>query len=66
MSLRYEQYNAIKMTRELLVSLLYPKETPGVPKQIRLRAGRCLRHFPFLRESGQPMWSQDEFTKDEP
>jgi len=31
---------------ELLEDLLIPTLTPGVPKEIRQRAGRVLRHYP--------------------
>lgn len=34
------------MTRDFLRKLIYPKETPGVPKAIRLQAGNLLRHYP--------------------
>ena len=62
MSLRFEQYNALKRTREFLRELL---GGPRMPMRVlRKWAGDCLHHFPFLHENGQPMWSQDEFTKD--
>lgn len=65
MSLRYEQYNSLKRTREFLRSLLSPDTRPKTVKELRAKAGRCLRHFPPLYESGQPWWSCDEFTKGE-
>lgn len=46
MTLPYERYNAIKRTEEFLTSLLDPKKTPRVPKQIRQEAYYCLRHYP--------------------
>ena len=64
MSLRYEQYNSLKRTREFLRSLLSTETRPKTVKELREKAYRCLKHFPPLHESGQPHWSQDEFTAD--
>ena len=64
MSLRYEQYRSLKMTREFLRSLLTVDGYPKTKKEMRGWAYRCLRHYPFLDEQGQPFWSQDEFTED--
>ena len=55
MSLRYEQHRALKMTREFLREILTGPRMPT--KALRERASRCLHHFPFLRESGKPMWT---------
>ncbi len=46
MTIASERFSAIRHTREFLRSLLDPKKTPKVPKEIRIRAGDCLRHFP--------------------
>ena len=46
MTLPNERYNAIKYTEAFLKSLLDPKVTPRVPKEIRQRAYSCLRHYP--------------------
>lgn len=46
MTIPPERYTAIQKTREFLYSLLDPKKTPKVPREIRIRAGDCLRHFP--------------------
>lgn len=62
MSLRMEQYWSLQQTREFLVDLLDPKKTPRVPKDVRQRARRCLKHFPFLDEDGRPRFSTDEFS----
>jgi hypothetical protein len=62
MSLRYEQYRALKQTREFLGEILSGPRMPM--KVLRERAGRCLHHFPGLYDSGQPMWSRDDFTED--
>jgi hypothetical protein len=66
MSLRYEQYNSLKRTREFLRSLLNLKMRPRRVQEIREQAYRCLHHFPPLHESGQPLWSLDDFTADVP
>jgi hypothetical protein len=65
MSLRYEQYWSLRRTRQFLRDLLHPSTRPKTVKELRTRASACLRHFPFLEESGKPMWSQDEFTSPE-
>ena len=62
MSLRYEQYNSLMRTQELLRNLLTVEDYPKTKKKMRKRASACLRHFPFLHKNGQPMWSQDTFT----
>lgn len=45
MTLPNERYNSIVRTREFLRSLLDPKQTPRIPKEIRTKAYYCLRHF---------------------
>jgi hypothetical protein len=64
MSLRYEQYEALRRTKELLYDLLDPKKRPKNVKDIKDRVSRCLRHFPMLTEKGQPIFSRDPFTQD--
>ena len=64
MSLRYEQYRALLITRELLRDLLTTDKYPKTKREMRERVYRCLKHYPFLDEQGQPYWSRDEFTKD--
>ncbi len=65
MSLRYEQYAALRRTRQLLSDLLHPSTRPKTVKELRGRASACIRHFPLLAESGKPIWSQDDFTSPE-
>jgi len=62
MSLRFEQYNALLMSKEFMRSLLDPKATPRIPRGIRETAYRCLRHYPFLEENGRPRFSRDSFS----
>ena len=50
MTLPYERYRAVNYAREFLAELLDPKKTPRVPKSIRQRARRVLRHYPFEHE----------------
>jgi len=64
MSLRYEQYHSLRNTREFLCDLLTVGQYPKTKREMRKRASACLKHFPFLHENGQPMWSQDNFTED--
>jgi hypothetical protein len=62
MSLRYEQYNSLKRTRDFLRDLMDAKARPKTVRETRERAYRCLRHFPFLYENGKPMFSRDPFS----
>lgn len=64
MSLRYEQYYALRKTKDFLHDLLIPKNRPKTVKEMRERVFSCLRHFPPLDEDGEPYFSQDKFTKD--
>lgn len=64
MSLRYEQYTSLKFTQEFLRDLLTVEDYPKTKREMRERASACLRHFPPLHSDGQPLWSQDPFTRD--
>ena len=64
MSLRYEQYNSLKVTRDFLRKLLTVDEYPKTKREMREWAYMCLRHYPYLDEQGQPFWSRDEITED--
>ena len=46
MTLPRERSLTVKYTRDFLYDLLDSKKTPRVPKEIRDRARRLLRHFP--------------------
>lgn len=46
MTIAYERTRAIKYARDFLRELLIPEKTPRVPRAIRDRAYRVLRHFP--------------------
>jgi len=46
MTLPYERFRAVKYAQEFLEDLLDAKKTPKVPKDIRQRALRVLRHYP--------------------
>lgn len=61
MSLKYEQYHSLKKTQNFLRDLLTTDSRPKTVKELKARAYSCLRHFPFLRENGEPMFSQDNF-----
>lgn len=61
MSLRSEQYYALHKTREFLRDLMYTKTRPKTVKELKDRAYSCLKHFPFLKENGEPIFSQDNF-----
>ena len=46
MTLPVERFRSVLKTEEFLESLLDPKKTPRVPKDIRQQARWCLRHYP--------------------
>ena len=45
-SLPDEKYRSLIHMRDFVQWLLDPKETPRVPKWIRIHARSCLKHFP--------------------
>lgn len=48
MTLFHEEKNALENTKKFLYSLLDPKQTPRVPRQVRENASRVLKHFPMM------------------
>ena len=50
MTLPYERTRAVLNTQEFLYSLLDPKDTPKVPKDVRQWARRCLKHYPNVSD----------------
>jgi hypothetical protein len=64
MSLRYEQYWSLLRTRDFLRRLLTSPRLPQ--KELKREASSCLRHYPFMTDKGQPIWSRDPFTDDDP
>ena len=46
MTLPIERTQAVLRTEMFLIKLCIPKETPGVPKEIRQEAGMLLEHYP--------------------
>ncbi len=46
MTVPVERTNAVKWTEDFLLELVDPKKTPRIPKSIRQKALRCLRHYP--------------------
>ena len=64
MSLRYEQYNALRMTRDFLRDILSKECYPANKTFMRTRASDCLKHFPMIID-GRPVFSQDEFSDNE-
>jgi hypothetical protein len=57
MTIPIERAWAIRNVELFLKSLLDSKETPRVPKEIRRRAGRLLKHYPsqFYIEQAQEL-----------
>lgn len=64
MSLRYEQENALLITREFLLDLLNTSTRPKTVKELKERARRCLRHYPPLTKEGEPLFSTDTFGRE--
>ena len=62
MSLKFEQCWALARTRSLLYDLVTPECRPKTVKELRNRVFRCLRHFPPLTDTGEPMFSSDGFA----
>lgn len=48
MTLPEEEARAIAMTRTFLYALLDPKQTPRVPREVRQKARRVLKHYPLM------------------
>lgn len=46
MTMPCERTRAVQYTREFLLRLCNPKETPRVPREVRRQASRLLRHYP--------------------
>ena len=46
MTVPSERYRALERTEEFLYSLLDPKKTPRVPKEVRESARSLLKHYP--------------------
>jgi len=46
MTLPHEEVLAVINTREFLYSLIDPKKTKRIPKNIRIRARQLLKHYP--------------------
>ena len=65
MTLPIERTNAVLRTEKFLLSLCNPKETPRVPKSIRVEARRLLRHYPsqysmkYIEDSFEPLKELD-------
>lgn len=45
-----ERIRTLHRTREFLVSLMFPQQTPKVPRIVRERAYRLLKHYPMSVE----------------
>jgi hypothetical protein len=66
MSLRREQYWALRKTQDFLRDLLFTDTRPKKVSELKQRAYRCLKHFPCLDDDGKPMFSRDGFGPDDP
>ena len=58
MSLLHEQHRSLLHTRQLLFDLLNHHARPKTVRELKDRAGRCLKHFPPLDMDGKPIWSR--------
>lgn len=61
MSLKFEQCYSLVKTQKFLRDLMHHSTRPKTVKEMRDRAYSCLKHFPFLDETGKPIWSKDNF-----
>lgn len=73
MTMPDERFRAVRYAREFLHDLLDPKKTPKVPKEIRQRALRVLRHYPMEQEMELAaegfkdiFWTQKQFHENFP
>lgn len=48
MTTEEEGYRSLEQTRQFLFDLLNPQVTKRVPREIRKRASRCLKHYPLV------------------
>lgn len=66
MTIPKERSNSLINTRNFLRSLLDPKQTPKVPKEIRREAYYCLKHFPsdfeieLTQKKAPEIWGNSE------
>ncbi len=58
MSVKIEQHRSLKYVRELLYDWLDPKKRPKGVEQMRQRIFSAMRHYPPLKEDGEPIWSK--------
>jgi hypothetical protein len=65
MSLRYEQYRSLLLTKRLLAAILVNPHSHWTATDLKERASQALKHFPPLTENGEPQWSKDRLTQDE-
>jgi len=65
MSLRYEEYRALKKTRAFLRELLSRPHKSWTAREIKEQAYTCIKHYPHINEYGKPLFSKDEFTTDD-
>lgn len=72
MTLPDERSRAVANAQQFLFDLLDPKKTPKVPKAIRQRAGRILKHYPgvyYLNQSADTLpdiWGEVPKKEDQP
>ena len=48
MSTNEEELRSLESTKKFLFDLLDPTKTKRIPKEIRQRASRCLKHYPLI------------------
>lgn len=65
MTLPFERTNAIRNAEQFLLELCDPKKTPRIPKEIRRRAGRLLKHYPTSWDM-QVISEREDSTADHP
>jgi len=58
MSIRAEQFRSLLSTRNLMYDLLRTDRRPKTVREMKERVRRCLKHYPFLKEDGEPIFSK--------
>lgn len=60
MSTFEEEKNSIEYIRNFLYDLLDPKATPKVPRYVRLRARRVIKHYPISLDLFVEKWYNEK------
>lgn len=62
MSTFEEEKRSIESVRKFIYDLLDPKQTPKVPKSVRLRARQVVKHYPISLDLFVQKWYDEDPT----